>query len=342
MISITENKAQKLKKIIDNADNIAVITHKNPDGDAIGSALALQLFLKNRKKNVQVIVPGDYPLFLKWLPGTKDVVIFEHEETQARKAVLGADLIFALDFNMTERIEDMDKVYKEANGIKFLIDHHPNPDNIAEHIFSDISVSSTAELLYWFLNQVFQHPELDKDIAVCLFTGIMTDTGCFNFNASLPGTYRAVAELLSFGIDKDEIFDLVYNNFSEHRMRLLGYCLDKKMQVFQSHAAACISITREELKKYHFVRGDEEGMVNYPLSVKGVSLAAIFIEKEDHIKISFRSKGNVPANRIARDHFNGGGHKNAAGGKYYAPLSDTIKKFISILPVYMNINKDGN
>ena len=217
---------------------------------------------------------------------------------------------------------------------KILIDHHPYPEDIAEMIYSRVSSSSTAEMVYEFIDNAFGYDVISKNMAECLFLGIMTDTGSFSYNSSLPYTFNVVGKLLAKGIDKDYIADKVYNNYSEHRLRLLGYAISSKLKVFPEYGTAYISLTEKELEDHHFMAGDTEGLVNYPLSIKGIVFTAIFIEKDNYTKCSFRSKGSFPANMVAKDHFGGGGHVNAAGGENKAPILETIAKFESVMPQY--------
>ncbi|NJK87557.1 MAG: hypothetical protein HC906_17845 [Bacteroidales bacterium] len=225
---------------------------------------------------------------------------------------------------------------KESKAYKILIDHHPNPEDFCDFMYSDTSVSSTAELLYYFLLEVGYLNFLDVHSATCIFAGIMTDTGCFSYNSSNPDTYMVVQKMLGYGIEKDSIYYNVYDNFSANRMRLLGYILNEKMEVFPEFNTVLLSLTREEQKKYSFQPGDSEGFVNYPLSIKGIRFSAFFIEKEDHVKLSLRSKGNFSVNEFAGKHFNGGGHHNASGGEVNVSITDALQLFRDLLPKYKN------
>jgi bifunctional oligoribonuclease and PAP phosphatase NrnA len=324
----------QLSKVInpqlDSAGAIAIISHINPDGDALGSSLALYHYLVKMGKNVSVIMPNDYPDFLKWLPGSDKVLVFTKNQPDSKAAIQQADLLFLLDFNTPSRAGKAEELIKESPAFKVLIDHHPEPEDFADIIYSDTLSSSTAELVYRFIELTGSSGSVSTTEATCLYTGIMSDTGSFNFNSSQPETYRVLSELLKLGIDKDFIYSKVYDNFSESRMRLLGYCLDQKMVVMHQFKAAFISLSLKEKKSYKYIRGDSEGFVNYPLSIKGVDFAAFFMENDDHVKISFRSKGNFDTNAFARN-FNGGGHVNASGGESKMSLSETIDKFVSLL-----------
>jgi phosphoesterase RecJ-like protein len=333
--SVIERLLQSVPK------QIAIITHINPDGDAIGSSLGLKRLLQNIGHHCSLVSPNDYPDFLKWLPGNEEVIIFSNAANKSISSLQQAEILFALDFNELKRTKKLDLAVAGMKAYKVLIDHHPDPEMKADCILSDTSVSSTAEIVWQFLNQMGLQRYVDKEVATCLFTGIMTDTGCFSHNSSAKETYEAVAELLSYPIDKDEIYHLIYDNFSCERMRLLGYCLNEKMEILQEYHTAMIWLTREELIRYHFKTGDSEGFVNYPLSIKGIRFSVFFQEKEDHVKISFRSKGKFAVNGFARKYFNGGGHHHASGGESYSNMEDTLKRFKDLLPLYRDeLNAD--
>lgn len=328
---ISKNDINKLKKVIDQAKKPLIITHYNPDGDAIGSALAFYHYLIKKGKEPVVITPNDYPGFLHWMPGNEKVIVYKRNCGTVLNYLKDADAIFALDFNDPDRTDGLEEYLKDAPGKKVLIDHHPEPSDFADLIFSHTEFSSTAELVYKVMEELGDASMVDKTIGECLYTGIMTDTGSFNYNSSYPYTYYVVSKLIELGINKDRIYWNVYDNYSIDRMRLLGYCLNKKMEVFPEYHAAYIAITQEELKEFNFAPGDSEGFVNYPLSIKGIFFTAIFIEKNKHVKISFRSKGKFPTNKFAEEHFNGGGHVNASGGYSYESLDDTLRKFKELL-----------
>ena len=334
MERISESTINKLNNLISQAKNIAIITHYNPDGDAMGSSLGLYHYLKKKGKSVTAITPNDYPEFLHWLPGNNEVVVYKRQNGTALNAINDADLIFALDFNNLSRTEGMDRFILESKATKILIDHHPDPDDFADIIISKPDFSSTAELVYCVIENLNDTAIIDTTIAECIYTGIMTDTGSFNYNSSRPYTYYVVSKLIEQKIDKDKIYDNIYDNYSQDRMRLLGYCLNQKMVVLPEYNTAFISLTQAELDKFNFVPGDTEGFVNFPLSIKGIKFSAIFIEKEKQIKISFRSKGDFATNKFSEQHFNGGGHKNASGGSSTLSLNETLKRFKKILPDY--------
>lgn len=324
-----------IKNLLDNPPkNILIITHINPDGDAMGSSLALYNLLKNAGHNPSVVTPNDYPEFLQWLPGNDNVLVSMKKEKAVREKIAGAEIIFGIDFNDLGRIKKLGDLVLNSSAYKVIIDHHPFPEPCADSIITDINVSSTAELIHRIIEETGMQEYVDKDVAVCIFTGIMADTGCFSYNSSNKDTYLTVAKLLDYGFDKDKVYYNMYDNFSAERMRLLGYSLNEKMEVYPEYKTAVISLKKEELKKYNFQPGDSENFVNYPLSVKNICFSALFIEKKDHVKASFRSKGGFAVNEFSRRHFNGGGHLNAAGGESYTTLEKTLKIFKDLLPGY--------
>ncbi|MCX6256567.1 MAG: bifunctional oligoribonuclease/PAP phosphatase NrnA [Bacteroidia bacterium] len=332
---------QEIKKHIENISKllsfkrkIIVITHHNPDGDALGSAIAIRLYLEKKGHEVTVISPNIYPVFLHWMHGNQDVIIFNQAAEKASRLISEADIIFFTDFNCLSRIKNVQKAVNESKAVKILIDHHPFPEHFADISITDTLVSSTSELVYDIICQSGDNNMIDKSIAECLFAGIITDTGTFSYNSSVPHTYEVVSDLLKSGIDKDWIHNSIYDNYSFDRMRLLGYCLYEKMVIRQEYRTGYIFITSEELRKFNYSPGDTEGFVNYPLSIKGLVFSAMFIEKKDHIKISFRSKNNFPSNQFAMLHFNGGGHLNAAGGESFLNLKETLLQFENLLEKY--------
>ncbi len=327
-------KIQKAKKLIESAKSIAVIPHHNPDGDAIGSALAAWNLLTKMGKSAKIISPNTFPEFLQWLPGGSEVITASTEKKLAGEIIRDSDLLIMADFNDLSRVKGLEDLILGSDAGKILIDHHPNPKKFADIIISDTTVSSTAELLSEFIIEAGFEKFLDHDVAECLYTGIITDTGSFSYNSSNPVTFTIVSALLKTGIDKDKIHSRIYNNFSHQRMQLLGYCLHEKFKVLPEYHTGYISITQEELSRFGFQPGDTEGFVNYPLSVKGVIFSALFIERQDCIKLSFRSKGNFPANSFSATHFNGGGHLNAAGGECLLDMDSCILRFTDLLAEY--------
>ncbi|OIP50441.1 MAG: DHH family phosphoesterase [Flavobacteriaceae bacterium CG2_30_34_30] len=326
---------QQLKIELSTKKNIVIVTHKNPDGDAIGSSLALFIYLKKQGHNVQVIVPNEYPDFLKWMPQNESILIYEKHKTKANQIILEAELLFTLDFNAYARAGDMQEILEKATAPFVLIDHHQQPDNYAKYTYSDTAICSTAQMVYHFIEFMDGLDVLDKEIATTIYTGIMTDTGSFRFRSTSSTTHRVVADLIDHGADNAFIHESVFDNNSAEKIKLLGVAL-RNLKIIPEYRTAYITLSQHELDANHFKKGDYEGFVNYALSVENVILAAIFVEsKEDGlIKISFRSKGRFSVNKFARNHFEGGGHDNASGGKSNRSLEDTISYFISKLHAY--------
>ncbi|WP_299127156.1 bifunctional oligoribonuclease/PAP phosphatase NrnA [uncultured Winogradskyella sp.] len=331
----TEIKA--LKELLNTPKNIVVVPHKNPDGDAMGSTLGLYHYLKTYNHNITVIAPNDYPKFLKWLPGNDEVLIFENIQTESIALIENADLIFTLDFNALHRSGEMGEHLKIASATKIMIDHHQQPDDYAKYMYSDVSMSSTCEMVFNFIELLDDSNKIDTKIATCLYTGIMTDTGSFRFQSTTSRTHNVVSQLISKGANNAEIHNNVLDCNSYSRLQLLGKAL-QNLKVIPELSTAYITLSQAELDAYNFNKGDTEGFVNYGLSLNGIVFAAIFIESkhEGLIKISLRSKGEFSVNEFSRAHFNGGGHTNAAGGRSHEDLKSTVDKFISILPTYKN------
>ncbi len=317
------------------AENIVIIPHKGPDGDAMGSSLGLYHFLKDKGHKVHVVAPNDYPHFLKWLPGNEEVIIYESDKEKADKLIAGAEVIFTLDFNNLSRSGGVQESLLESKATFIMIDHHQEPSDYADYTYSDSTMSSTCEMVYNFIEKLRADKMITPKIATCLYTGIMTDTGSFRFSSTSSETHRVIADLIDKGAPNSEIHNNIYDTNSIDKLQLLGTAL-QNLKVNHELRTAYISLSQEELDRHNFKKGDTEGFVNYGLSLEGIIFAVIFIEKEneDLVKISFRSKGDFDVNKFARAHFEGGGHINAAGGKSDESLNDTIVKFNRILPDY--------
>ncbi|WP_423127180.1 DHH family phosphoesterase [Gaoshiqia sp. Z1-71] len=313
---------------------VVIMPHVNPDGDAVGSALGLARVLKNAGKQVAVISPNYYPEFYKWMDGSNETLIYTGVKEKAAKIMKEAGMLICLDFNHLSRTGDMKELVENYAGESILIDHHPYPQDFTRLMISHPEYSSTAELVFHVVKALGYGKFLDKKSAECLFCGIMTDTGSFDYNVSDPQTFQTVSELLTYGIDPEEIHSQVFDNYSVDRMRLLGYCLSQCMEVFPEYHAAVMYLTKEVQKQFNFVAGDSEGFVNYPLSIKGIHFSTLFTEKDDHVKASFRSKGKFAVNEFASEHFNGGGHRNAAGGEVYSTLQETLDQYKKLLPEF--------
>ncbi|MCK4677580.1 MAG: bifunctional oligoribonuclease/PAP phosphatase NrnA [Bacteroidales bacterium] len=325
-----------IKKALDKSKKIVITSHKNPDGDAVGSILALFHFLRLLNYEVHAILPNNYPDFLSWLDENDDVMIFNKNREVCRELIINADVVFCLDFNDLSRLDEMEEPVRQSGGVTIMIDHHPYPSPDFTHIISSTSTSSTAELIYEFIHKLDGSITINKSIAEAIYVGIMTDTGSFSFSCNFEQTYVVVANLIKSGIDAAKIHRLVYDTYSEDRMRLLGYCLSQRLEVIEDLSTAYISLTKEDLKKFNYRMGDTEGVVNYALAIKGINLAILLTERNGYIRMSFRSKGNFSVNELARLHFDGGGHKNAAGGNSYFPMDETINNLLKILNEYKN------
>ena len=327
---------QKLARFLETPKNIVIVPHRNPDGDAMGSTLALCQYFNAKAHNATVVVPNEYPEFLHWLPGSKDVILFDKQNKQAKRAIDNSDIIFLLDFNALHRVgDDMANTLRSYKNEFAMIDHHQQPDSIAAYLYSDTSICSTAQMVYHFFEMLEDTESITKDIATCIYTGIMTDTGSFRFRSTTSVTHTIVADLIDKGAENDKIHNQVYDANSYNRLLLLGQALTN-LKAFPAYKTAFITLSDEEKKKYGYQKGDTEGVVNYALSLKDIVFAAIFIEDTEQkiIKISFRSKGSFSVNKFARAHFNGGGHDNASGGKSDLSLEETVSFFTSLLPNY--------
>lgn len=325
----------KLLELLSQSENIIITTHKNPDGDAIGSALALQHFLNLLGKISKVIVPNEYPKFLKWLPGNNDILNFERQHSQALDYLKKADLIFTLDFNDLSRTGQMEDYLRVSNASFVMIDHHQQPGNYAAVTYSDVSMSSTCEMIYNTIEGFDELEIISAEIATCLYTGIMTDTGSFRFASTTSRTHRVVADLIDRGAQNMRIHQHVYDTNPPGRLQLLGKALSN-LVIHADYATAYTTLSQSELDAHQYRKGDTEGFVNYGLTISGIKFAVIFIEnaEEGIIKISFRSTGDFSVNQFARAHFQGGGHTNAAGGRSTDTLAETVEKFESLLKNY--------
>lgn len=328
----------QLKQVLSEPKKIAIVTHRNPDGDAYGSSLGLYWFLLKLGHKATVVSPNDCPGFLKWMPGENRIEVFESDPEKGKQILTEAELVFTLDFNAFHRLgEAMEPVMNQIKPVYVMIDHHQQPDDYADFTFVDSMMSSTSEMVYQFIDLLGQRHLIDADIASCLYAGILTDTGSFRFPATTSATHRVVANLLEKGANNSAIYNRIHDVNTYNRMQLLGRAL-ANMVVLEEFHTAYITLSQNELNRFKFQRGDTEGFVNYALSLKNVMFAAIFIEdkKQRIIKISLRSVGEFSVNEFARNHFNGGGHINAAGGRSELSLNETVKKFVGILPSVKN------
>jgi phosphoesterase RecJ-like protein len=314
---------------------VVITTHQKPDGDAMGSSLALFHFLTQLGHQVQVISPTNWASFLNWMPGVESVLDFEKETTRSTTLVQNADWVFCLDFNVLSRTKKMASALEETKAIRILIDHHQEPqtDRFVYGV-SDTTKSSTAEMVYDFIIGSGLDQFINEPVAQCLYTGVMTDTGSFRFPSTSSNVHTMVADLLKRGLQHSKVHENLFDQFSENRLRFIGNTLLNRMRVFYEYNAALIAIPQADLVKYDIKTGDTEGLVNYPLSIEGIKMAAIIIDRGEERKCSFRSKGDFDVNTFARQHFNGGGHFNAAGGQSLEKLEDVVERFIQTLPSY--------
>ena len=321
-----------IQNLLATPKKIAIIPHRSPDGDAMGSTLALYHFLLKLNHKPTVISPNDFPNFLAWLPSSETVLIYENDRENCTKILNEAELVFTLDFNALHRTGEMEQVLNKLSAPMIMIDHHQKPDSYATVTYSDTAIGSTCEMIYNLISFLDKKALLDKTIATCIYTGITTDSGSFRFPSTTSTTHRIVAELIDLGIDNSEIHNLLFDDNSSNRLQLLGRAL-QNIKVFPEYKTSYITLSQKELDEFHYQKGDTEGIVNYGLTIKGINFAAIFIEHKDEniIKISFRSQGSFDVNQFARENFNGGGHINAAGGKSYESMKATTNKFEDLL-----------
>ena len=342
-----------VQEFINQANNVVILTHMSPDGDAMGSSLAMRHFLEAQGKRVDVIVPNAFPDFLAWLPKANEDVIYEKQRELADGLLESADLVICTDFNDPKRIGSLGDKLLTLTCKKMMIDHHLHPSNFPDLTLSYPASPSTCELVYRLITRLSpitdSRSPITEEIATCIYTGMMTDTGNFSFNSNYPEMYQIVGELVATGIDKDAIYNRVFNAYSADRMRLMGYCLYQKMKIFPEHHTALIYLSRKDLYRFNFQSGDAEGIVNLPLQIKDVYYSCFMREdkvnpteralagdSKTKIKISLRSQGDRPVNVFAKDIFNGGGHANASGGEYYGPLPEAVQLFIDNYAQYFN------
>lgn len=329
---MNEKDIQAIQLLLATPKKIVIIPHRSPDGDAMGSTLGLYHFLLKLNHQPIVIAPNDFPEFLAWMPASESVLVYENDREGTTKVLKEAELVFVLDFNALHRTGEMENVLNKLQVPFVMIDHHQEPDGFATFTYSDTKFGSTCEMIYNFISFLGKKKLIDKTIATCIYTGILTDSGSFRFPKTTGTTHRIIAELIDLGAENTEIPTLLFDNNSFDRLQLLGQAL-QNMKVLPQYKTAFITLSQKELDHYNYVKGDTEGIVNYGLTIKGITFAVIFIEHTDEkiIKISFRSQGSFDVNQFARQHFNGGGHINAAGGKSQLSLKETVAKFEQIL-----------
>ena len=327
------NDIERLVEIIGENDFFVLTCHAGPDGDALGSTLGMAHYLKALGKETAVIVPDAFPDFLAWLPESQEIVRFDKYPEKAKLMIATADVIVAMDYNSLSRIDDMGEVIGKAKGTKVLVDHHLQPDHFCDLEFSYPQLSSTCEVVFRLVYAMEGYDQLTKAACECIYAGMMTDTGCFSYGPCTQEVYLIISMLLQKGINKDRIYNKVFNNYSEGRLRLMGYVLYEKMRVFPEHHAALITLSREEMARFNFNKGDSEGLVNIPLQMKGIYFSAFLREdtEKDLIRVSLRSQGTFPCNKFAAHYFNGGGHLNASGGQHDGTLQEAVAIFENAL-----------
>lgn len=325
--------AAELKDLLSYPKDIAITTHRNPDGDAIGSSLALYHYLKLLGHSVRIVVPSEYPDFMAWMPEIDRVIIYDIDPEESQQVLESADIIFCLDFNSLDRIDKVGELFADRRVTKILIDHHLYPELFADYTISNTEASSTCEMIFDFIEGLGDKSMINKNIGECLYTGILTDTGSFKYATSAK-LFRTVAQLLEAGVDDYLLQDLIFNSMTEKQLRLLGHCLHNRMEILDEFRTGIITLTKEDYTDFDIKRGDTEGVVNYLLKLKTIVLAAFITEQPTIVKISLRSKGEFSVQEIARRHFKGGGHKNAAGGASFKGLRTTVKRFKELLPLY--------
>lgn len=318
---------KKIKGILKEPCKIVLTSHRSPDGDALGSTLGLSKVLKTLGHEVEIILPDGFPDFISWMSGAEDIVLFSDEPDKAIQLFQDADVLFALDYNAPSRIADMWPHFVASEAFKVMIDHHLNPSDFCDTGISRPEVSSTSQLVYDFLEQMGWEERLSVEAMECLYAGIVTDTGSFRFKSVDKDTHRVAAKFIERGLNNASVHEALFDNNDPKRLRLLGYCINEKLEIFQEHQTAFMSLTEEELNRFECGKGDTDGFVNYALSIKGINMAIFFIEKDNLIKLSTRSIGNLAVNRICSDLFNGGGHANAAGGVFEGTMEEAKDYF---------------
>ncbi len=339
---IGEKQLLQTKQQIEKAKKIVIVTHISPDGDALGSSLGLYHYLQSMGKEVKVVVPNAFPYFLKWMEGASDIVVNTYIPDVAERMIKNADLIFCLDFNTLKRIGILGEHVEQSLAKKILIDHHLYPDNTFDVAISYTKISSTCEIVFRLLTELGDFDKISTVVAECIYTGMMTDTGGFTYNSNDPEIFEIISLLLKKGIDRDHIYRKVFNNFSDQRFKLLGFTLSQRMKIYPEHKASLIYLTKEDQKQFTLSKGDTEGFVNYPLSIKDILFSVFIREDDEMIKISLRSQGSFPCNEFAADYFNGGGHLNASGGEFYGEIGNAIALFEEGLEKYSELLQNSS
>ena len=324
-----DNDIERLKSIITDNNLFVLTCHAGPDGDALGSTLGFAGYLRALGKEALVMVPDAFPDFLAWMPGSQEVLRYDKYRDKAELMIAAADVIVAMDYNALSRVDDMGVAIGKSKAVKVMVDHHLQPDNFCNLTFSYPNLSSTCEVVFRLIYAMGGYDVLDKGVCECLYAGMMTDTGCFSYGPCTQEVYLIISLLMQKEINKDRIYNKVFNNYSEGRLRLMGYVLYEKMKVYPENHAALITLTRDELQRFNFNKGDTEGLVNIPLQMKGIHFSAFLREdtEKELIRVSLRSQGTFPCNKFAGKYFNGGGHLNASGGQYDGTLDEAVILF---------------
>ncbi len=331
---------QNLKKLLSTSKKIVLTSHRGPDGDALGSSLGLSKVLKDLGHDVAIVLPDGFPDFIAWMSGADDIVLFSQNSEKAIQLIESAEVLFALDYNSPGRIADVEPYFTASKAYKIMIDHHINPADFCDEFISKPEISSTSQLIYEFLEAMGWEDKLSIEGMECLYAGIVTDTGSFRFSSVDVGTHRVASKFIESGMNNAKVHQLLFDNTEASRLRLLGYCLNEKLEIFQNNQSAFISLTQEELDQFNCSKGDTDGFVNYALSLKGINLAVYFVEQNGIVKLSTRSIGDLAVNRICSDLFSGGGHMNAAGGIFEGTLDEAKDYFKQ--NVFLNLEQYFN
>lgn len=332
--SVPEDQLAQLRGFLAQPRRVAIVTHYNPDGDALGSSLGLMHVLRSLGHMAQIVLPNTPGDLLDWLPGRSEVLSFDRSPDASLSTIRTSDILFCLDFNRLDRVGGLEDAARSA-PVKVLIDHHQEPDTFAQAMFSDTSASSTCQMVFDIVSALGHAERIGLEAATCLYVGLVTDSGSFRFRSTTPHTMRVAAAVMERGVDIDRVHSAIADTNSADRLKLLGYTLSERMTVLPERRTTLIALDKEELKRFNYKTGYTEGFVNYGLSIKGMRLAAFFMERPDQVKISLRSKGDLPVDRFVKEHFNGGGHANAAGGQTTEPLHLAIERFLTLLPAFL-------
>jgi phosphoesterase RecJ-like protein len=323
-----------LRELLARPRRIAIVTHFNPDGDAMGSSLGLCSVLNKLGHHAHVVLPNTPPMNLQWMPGFAGALAWDKDKEASERTVRESELLFCLDFNKPDRVGNLETALRAA-PTRILIDHHRHPDDMAAVSFSDIQACSTAQMVFDIISALGHADLLDADAATCLYTGIMTDSGSFRFSSTTPHTLEVAAELMRRGVVPERIHEAIMDDNTESRLRLLGFALNERLTVYPELRAAVIVLSNADLLRYNYQPGDTEGLVNHGLSIRGIRMAAFIVERPDIVKLSLRSKGALPVNEFLTKHFSGGGHGNAAGGHAKEPLGSVVERFLRELPAFL-------